>query len=226
MFYLFHHMPKCGGTSFNAFLRSIFRVTTDYVGAPVAQEPERFETFKAKPLDLKVLNSRDCLSGHYNLHGIHLDERYPELESLEHRKFSILRDPFEAADSGVRFGMKRGWLPSELAGDAYREKIYNRANYFARTLRITEVGQIDDLFNRYWFIAPLDRVDHAMRILKNQTGKEGIVLPTLNTTPKSEEIASSQTMQDFRELSYLDYAIYEKARLHFEGFAARILRQE
>ena len=224
MFYLFHHMPKCGGTSFNVFLRSLFTVHADYVGADHLQQPQVFEAFKQAPLALDGLHRTDCLVGHYNLAGIHLSERYPDLEQRQHRKFSILREPFEAASSGIRYGMEQGWIPADLSPAEQQKMLLKRANYFARTFGVTTKDEVRALFERYWFIAPLDRMEHVMRILEAETGKQGIRPQVLNTTARPATDAPPQGfVESFREQSDLDYLLYDLAQLRFGRFSARHL---
>lgn len=225
MFYLFHHMPKCGGTSFVDFLRSIFRVHPDYVGADHVQQPERFEAFKRAPRDLTQLKATDCIVGHYNLRGIKLDERYPDLELLPHRKFSILREPIEAAASGIRYGIKQGWLAAETSEDEHVERIFRRANYFANTFGISDPSQVDQVFKKYWFIAPLDRIQHAVKILETETQKIGKPLEIRNQTSRDHRIELPQwAIDDFRNRSELDYMLYDRAQLEFGKFSAAYMQ--
>jgi len=216
-------MPKCGGTSFTAFLRSLFTVHADYVGADHLQQPKVFEAFKQSPLGLGKLKRTDCLAGHYNLGGIHLGERYPDLERRQHRKFSILREPFEAASSGIRYGMEQGWIPADLSPDEQQKLLLKRANYFARTFGVTTRDEVRALFERYWFIAPLDRMEHVMRVLEAETGKQGTRPQVLNTTGPASEAPSQALVEAFREQSDLDYLLYDLAQLRFGRFSARRL---
>lgn len=224
MFYLFHHIPKCGGTSFTAFLRSIFTVHADYVGADHKKNPEVFEKYRSSPLPVSNMGRRECLVGHYNLPGIHLWERYPELSSLPHKKFAILRDPFDAADSGIRYGVQQGWLNSDMSRDARLKLLFQRVNYFSRIFGISDASQVEEVFEKYWFIAPLDRIDHAVKVLASETGRSGSPVAVLNTTDRSKMSISPDIVEAFRERADLDYSIYEAARLRFGAFAADFLK--
>lgn len=223
MFYLFHHMPKCGGTSFAAFLRSVFRVHSDYVGADHQQERDKFEAYIRKPLELGSMTPKDCVIGHYNLRGIFLPERYPHLTRLEHRKFSILRDPFEAAESGIRYGIMQGWLAPDMSESQRIDLLLRRANYFSRVFGVTSKDQIENLFSQYWFIAPLDRMEHVMRIIEGETGKQGNRPTQLNQTKRPQEPSSPNLVEAFYERSTLDYVLYDQAKLRFGAFSAQAL---
>lgn len=223
VFYLFHHMPKCGGTSFRAFLNSVFKVHNDYVGTDPQTDPERFQEFGARPLDLAPMTPRDCIVGHYNIDGIRLHERFPDLERRKHRKFSILREPLDAARSGIRYNIKRGLLPASIPEKDLHAMLLRRATYFARTFGVKSEADLPGLFDRYWFIAPLDRIDHAMRIIETRTGRKGKMPPRLNTTSARGDALPDDVAAEFKERAYLDYRIYDLARLRFGGIAARIL---
>jgi len=108
MFYLFHHMPKCGGTSFRSFLESVFSVHIDYHVGNDKSHPKEFKEYINNPVNLKKLNKNDCLAGHYNISRVFLWERYPMLDEYNHKKFSILREPLEAAISGIKHGVQQG----------------------------------------------------------------------------------------------------------------------
>ncbi len=228
MFYLFHHMPKCGGTSFRNFLQSVFTVHGDYVGTDPQTDPEKFAEFSKKRLNLSQMTEQDCVAGHYNVSGIHLHERYPELERLPHRKFCILRDPFEAAKSGVRYNVKRGLLPKGEMPSDFDMKFLNvqmlrRANYYSRVFGLRSEDDFPALFARYWFIAPLDRLDQAVRMIEQETGRRGKRPGLLNATRPWQEDFAPELEEEFRERAWLDYRLYDMACLHFGGVAARSL---
>lgn len=222
MFYMFHHIPKCGGTSFNRFLDSVFNVTMDYhnAGGPKAN-PALFERYLTNPVDLLALNENDCICGHFNLEGIFLHQRYPHLEKLQHRKFSVIREPFETAKSGVYFNVKRGVFDA-MSPDAIGKKILGRANIMAKTLGITSVGEIDKVLDRYWFIAPLDQIETAARIIEQVTKRSGKSVEHVNTTQKPDHSLDEKLEAKFRERSSLDCAIYERACARFGSFVQNL----
>ncbi|MEM6846856.1 MAG: hypothetical protein AAF580_02125 [Pseudomonadota bacterium] len=211
MFYLFHHMPKCGGTSFTAYLESIFRVLDDYhnPGGPKA-DLQRFDRFVRSPKKLRNLTSNHCVAGHYNLDRIFLWERYPELEEIEHRKFSVLRHPFDTARSGAYFSVKRG--RAEPFGESeLLSRMLGRKNFFAKTLGIRDANQVDEVLSRYWFVAPLDQLKDAVKILESTTGRSGIEVPFSNTTDKPHLVSVEALRKRFAEANPLDHLIYERA---------------
>lgn len=175
MFYLFHHVPKCGGTSFNAFLETIFKTHDDYsyLGKQLdpVKRPEEFEKHRTTKLDLAEMGPEDCVAGHFGLPGVFLWERYPDLETLPHRKFTIIRDPFDAAKSGVRFAIKRGRLSEDLTPAAKTRLLLRRSEMFGKILGINSVEAIDDVMSKFWLVAPLEKIDSAAQIIARAAGK-------------------------------------------------------
>jgi hypothetical protein len=58
--YVFHHIPKTAGISFNAFSKSNFILFKDYKMGWSNKVP--------KPLFIKGFDSRVCISGHYDFY--------------------------------------------------------------------------------------------------------------------------------------------------------------
>jgi len=78
--YIFHHIPKCGGTSILHLLGNWFYVIRDY--------REGWSMKYPTAVDLSTLNSKFCICGHWEFGGYHLYQRYPEV--LDSEKFKIL----------------------------------------------------------------------------------------------------------------------------------------
>lgn len=219
MFFMFHHIPKCGGTSFNAFLGSVFRLHLDYhnPGGP-ARDQKKFRRYLQNPLDLGSYSYRDCVAGHYNLDSIFLWQRYPRLDELEHRKFSILRDPFDAALSGVYFNIKRGVATPDPSPEDLERRVLQRAGYFARVFGIEDEGRIEQVLERYWFVAPLDRIADAAQIIQVATGRNGLSVGRANVTKRPADLPPSGLEMEFRGRAALDYAIFDRVCSRFEDF--------
>jgi len=218
MFYFFHHMPKCGGTSFNAFLRSLFAVHRDYHVGNLNSHPKAFRKYQEHPLDLGTFGPGDCLAGHYNMPGIYLWERYPDLDRFDVRLFTILRDPYEAAESGIRFGMKRGWYSPSMDEKQKNDLLLRRATFISRTLGVKDESQIPGVLDRYWFVVPLDRIDQAARIIEQDVGRTGVPVGRVNVTERQETDFSDAIRQEFRARAALDFSLYEAAKRRFEVF--------
>jgi hypothetical protein len=86
--YVFHHIPKCGGTSLNKVLDSWFTTVKDYRSGWSMNYPEK--------IDIGRLRSCHCLCGHFELDGYYLHQRYPEVfMSSRYRVFTFVRDPLQ-----------------------------------------------------------------------------------------------------------------------------------
>lgn len=223
MFYLFHHMLKCGETTFRMFLRTVFTVHNDFPGTDPQTDPQRFSDFISNTFNLSKMTSRDCLVGHYNINRIRLEQRWPELEATPHKKFTILREPLEAARSGLCYKIKRAFLSDSMSKLEEYERLLKRANYFTRVFGITNEAELPALFNRYRFIA---RIDHVLRLIGCETGRKGQQPPRLNTTIADNSEFPQDLVEEFHQRSQLDYKLYDIARLRFGRLAAIVLDQK
>lgn len=210
-------MPKCGGTSFRKFLDSMFNLHADYHTGSNVSHPEKFKKYINKPVDLDLLGKNDCLVGHYNSEGIRLWQRYPTLNNYKHKKFTILRDPLETAISGVKFGIKRGWYDENMSQETKEKLLLGRASYFSQTLGIKTKFDIDDVMNKYWFIAPLDKLDLAARLIAVETGKEPKPVGKYNVTMLQDDFINKELQEKFIEEAALDTHIYKRCISRFEA---------
>ena len=86
--YIFHHMPKCGGTSLSYLLNQWFIVKRDY--------RKDWNSAHKNKYNLNKFRSINCLAGHWELPEVYLNKRYPEVFTNDKYKvFTFLRDPLE-----------------------------------------------------------------------------------------------------------------------------------
>ena len=99
--FVFHHLPRCGGTSLRKSLGTCKNVYTDYRILWGKLYPPKY--------DLTKLGKDDCLAGHFELEGRHIFQRYPAIETDRRYKiFSFIRDPLDLCISLYYYQMKRG----------------------------------------------------------------------------------------------------------------------
>jgi hypothetical protein len=208
MFYLFHHMPKCGGTSFKKFLKTVFNLHLDYHPGLRKTHPREFQEYQASPEDLNKFTTCDCLAGHYNLPGVRLWERYPELEDIPHKKFCILRDPLETAKSGVKFGIRVGWADINMSKEIKRDLLLRRVRYFVDALGIEDESDAERVLDKYWFVAPLDKIDYAAHLIASEIGNDYVPIECLNTTPSMDDFFEEELLNEFSNQSTLDLYVY------------------
>ena len=178
--------------------------------------PQEFKEYIINPLKLEKLTKNDCLVGHYNMAGIQLWERYPELDRYHHRKFSILREPLETAMSGVKFGIKRGWADVNMSKEVKERLLLRRSRFFSSTLGILDEYHAKEVLEKYWFIAPLDKIDLAAKLIGLELGKKPKPVDTLNTTTPQDNFFDEELKEKFKASATLDIFIYNLCVLRFE----------
>lgn len=201
--YIFHHLPKCGGTSINKILDSWFITVRDY-------RLGRTEIYPDK-VNLDALRSAHCLSGHFELEGFYLHQRYPELfKSNRYKVFTFIRDPLEVQMSLYRYENKAGVSKVRNIEDHLKRRKNYLANLFPATLE-----NYKEVINRYFFIGIIDYPQKSIDMLSAMIGKKSREIPWMNRTIQvtGEAFGGNSLSQDvideFKSDNALDYLIYE-----------------
>jgi hypothetical protein len=227
-FWLFWHMPKCGGTSFGVALASFLNIIRDY--QPDDRSSLAYQRYVATPVDLSSLSGSDCLLGHYNIAGVRLWERYPTIFDHRPRLVTVLRDPLEAAVSGVRYGIQRQWTETNPSHEELRRRVLARASYFASVFGVKNADDILALKKRIWGSCDIASAEQLLQCvyaeavrLRSETPSPLPMppFPTLDRHNKTAENivieVSEEVKSEFREKAHLDYAIY-KALTTYQHF--------
>lgn len=209
---VFHHIPKCGGTSFNKFLSERFEVVRDYRTG--------WESKHKNKVDLNHLTNRHLLSGHFECEGAYLHQRYPEVfESERYRVFTILRDPFELRVSLYRYEKKHG----VCTANSLDEFLFRERNWLAKRFPVKS-HEIEKTLDRYDFIGTMDDPQLTLDVLSWKFDFPGGYLPHVNATAPANQTAAAQfesgVVERFRELNPLDYLIYEESQSRFDQAVA------
>lgn len=198
---VFHHIPKCGGTSLLAVLDQWFTVRRDYRQG-WAQE-------FGPPLDLAALDGRHCLCGHFDGSENRLALRYPQVfESARFRCFTVVRDPLSLVLSLYRWEGRMGVRREDVL-DRY---LMDHVGFLADALG-AEPDNWRQVLGRYFFIGLQERLEESANRLAHRLAKPRVPLPRLNVTdprgraPQTRRL-SAETVARFRAANRLDETIY------------------
>lgn len=219
-FWFFWHMPKCGGTSFVRALSDSLKVMRDY--HPVDRSGDAYKRYVKNPFKLSEFSRADCLVGHYNVKGIQLWQRYPDLFQFSPRIFTILRDPVDTAVSGVRFGMQNGWISSDASQDSLDRLFLGRSHYFSNVFGISKSSEIAILQDLLWkscdiansgkLIAEIN--SHLFDSQSPSVDSESVqtsTIPRANVTRSEFSYKpSSDALKEFEVRASLDLEIYKR----------------
>lgn len=209
--YMFHHMPKCGGSSVVKALEQWFCINTDYFNRN-EKKPDVIAN-KHLAIDLSTLSRNNCVCGHFGHPGYHINERYPQvfdsfLASYRFRVFSFLRDPLEMRCSLYRHQLKNDQLQTDKLNDA----ININNNYYSRIFRVNENNYKEKL-DQYYFIGLADDLQNSFDQLAHKLKKPILSLPIMNTSQNTSLSTSSKLtakqITEFKMANSLDYLIYD-----------------
>lgn len=225
--YIFHHIPKCGGSSLNAVLEDWFTLIRDYrVGYTDIYPP------KTK---VATLRSAHCLCGHFEMEGYYLHQRYPEvLEGDRYRIFTFVRNPLELQLSLYRYAQIHNPNPSRTL----ETHLALRPNYIASLLPAT-LETYKEVIDRYFFVGVLEQGQKSLNLLANLIDKPPQNLPWENRTqsfppdsnqanskpadsnhPNHSNTKAQLTLEQrdrFHQENALDYLIYQYCLEKLEG---------
>lgn len=198
--FIFHHMPKCGGTSLIQILDKWFIVVRDY--------RKDWSSSHSSKVDINKLRSIHCLSGHWELPGVYLKERYPEVFSDDRYKvFTFLRDPLEHSLSLYRYEKENN--QTNIIDIEEHFKI--RPNYMSTILGADKYNY-KEIIDKYIFVGIVEEMKKSIEILSELTGKKHYKLPWINKTKLDSKInsenLSKSIIDSFKEINSVDYLIY------------------
>jgi hypothetical protein len=211
---VFHHIPKCGGTSVRKALEKWFHIVFDYLPDP-DNHPEAAQRYVEQRLDISRLKGRDLLCGHFETKGVYLQDRYPEIlqNPNRFRVFTFLRDPLQHRISHY-YHVKsvRNWPTLTLENWLWRK------NLIASTLPCTE-ADYKQVLDRYFFVGITESLQESMDRLALLLHKKPVDVPKSNVMQRDEEQEAITPLMHrrFRADNELDYRIYEYVLERFHG---------
>ncbi|MCH2207198.1 MAG: sulfotransferase family protein [Lentisphaerales bacterium] len=194
---IFHHIPKCGGTSVNNVLAKWFNPVRDYRKGHTLNYPDK--------IDLEALSPSHCITGHFELEGFHLKQRYPEAFTNDNcRIFSFIRDPL-----GVKLSLFHYERMHNVGIANLEEHLFSRRNYISSIFPLNDENY-KQVLNQYYFIGILEYPEVSINLLATLLEKPKIQLPWKNKSirNKNQIPITDKIIEKFKDENKLDYKVY------------------
>ena len=150
---VFHHIPKCGGTSILDGLANWFIMMPDYGSGWTGYYPGK--------RNIDLLRSAQCLCGHFELEGNYLHQRYPEVFTTDRfRVITFVRDPLAVKLSLYRYEKENNVSNARSIED----HLLSRPNYIADRFPAT-LDNYKEIIDRYFFVGILEEGQVSMDML-------------------------------------------------------------
>ena len=208
--YIFHHLPKCAGTSGVDALTNWFICIKDYPSPwGDVDKPQAYQSFCENPKNLESLHHHHILVGHYHLPGSFIVERYPQcLQDDRYRLITFLRDPLQVRLSLHYYEMRFQRIDTQMS---LEKNLLARSNYLASVINC-DSSNYQEILYRYFFIGLVEEFQESFDRLADLLNKPRIQLGVLNQSPRDDKKLSQQFLSEFEELNQLDYQIYSYAK--------------
>jgi hypothetical protein len=209
--YIFHHIPKCAGTSAIFALRHWFFIVKDYWSS---YHPEETPYFVRNRVKLQSLRSYKCLCGHFDLPETRLYKRYPEvLHNQNFKIFTFIRDPLEVKISLFYYEKKRG----RREGISLEQYLLQGNNFIARVLDCT-LDNYKEVLDSYFFIGITEHLQLSMDKLAVLLNKRKVKPPVLKQAKRDSQASRLPpgTINRFKARNELDYRVYDYCLSRFQ----------
>ena len=201
---VFHHIPKCGGTSVLNTLSRNFNIYAGYGN-------KKKLWFNVLKFPIKNLNLEDCFCSHFS---DNIRQTYPNIFQEKYKVITLIREPFELAKSNYKYLIDLKRFPSsvsfkEFINDTkkFAGKKHPENNYLAYHIGCNEHNfkkYIDD----YFFIGTLENLSSDLGYLSKKLNMK--FKKTLHIRKSKHNLTQdfSELKRDFIKHNKLDYAIY------------------
>lgn len=213
--FIFNHIPKCGGTSFNLILRNWFYLKKDYSPHEIIFRDEKrleeeFEKFENFSPDLKTLKPWVILAGHYHNSRFRLSRRFPDIyENQKVKLITFVRDPLSHHLSMYKFGKKKGH--DFVKGLSLSDYLKKDSNFLATTLECT-LENYKSRIDGYFFAGIVEEYEESLKQLSSKLGKAMVEKIPIENQTNSNTLYVSLSEEEinlFKESNKLDYLIYD-----------------
>lgn len=212
--YVFHHVPKCAGTTARTAFAFWFVPVPDYHPWWSVEDmsAEYFE-WTRRPPDVRRLRAAEMMAGHWCGPGSFLHERHPQVfADARFRAVTILRDPFEARLSYLHY-YRRENRPE--GRHSQEEWMLMQENPLCALMGI-DPENCEAALDRYWFVGISERLPETFAALRKHLGAGPTWVAHRNASERGDERASSALREEFRKRSAGDYRLYAHALRRFE----------
>ncbi|MFT5214045.1 MAG: hypothetical protein ACI9WV_001773 [Patiriisocius sp.] len=205
--YVFHHLPKCGGTSLRKSLKELKNMYNDYRVGWGSLYPIKYP--------ISRFGYKDCLAGHFELEGNFLFQRYPEI--FDNRRFilfTFIRHPLSLAISYYYYRLKQG----EKVDSDIRKHLQKTGNYLSKVLNVNSQNY-KKILDRYDFIGIFEEYDESLAQLSTLLGIESLNEKNINKA-KTNDLLNSITQEDIDQFEIqndLDFVIYKYCLNRFKN---------
>lgn len=202
---VFHHIPKCGGSSLRQVLGRWYNIHSEY--REINWSPQEYIVHPKIPI--YRLPKSTCIIGHWEVPDFYLEDRYPEIlkNKDEFFLFTFLRDPLEVKISLYYFEIKR----NRQTCKNLEERIFKEDNYLSDRFPCDE-SNYQKILDRYDFIGFVEDYQYSLDRLATVLKKPKQLAPLVNKSERDfERHLSEDVISEFKERNQLDYKIYDYA---------------
>lgn len=201
-YYIYQHVPKCGGTSFRSACGHFF--TGIHEIPPAREDVEAWGAFLRNKVDFSTLAPDTMISGHLIHNGVRPRERYAEeIARGGVRILTVLRDPMARLISGYMYATQRGKKLPPL-----EDRLRKAENPISRYLGF-DGGDPVSYLESFFLVGITEHLQDTIDLLAASLGRSSVEVPKENVTvERKKPEVTPETAEKFLEKNKRDYALY------------------